>query len=114
MNAIYVSPRWRQQCDSYSRCFAVVRFKNRDLDAPLLRRVMAHGRFYKDRINTNLFRRESCSPPFRITPVRIMLSRCSECRHPLRRHIVVPNPELARWLSLIHGGCLNCAVCADE
>ena len=31
----YVSPRWRQQCDSYSRRFAVVRFKDRDLDAPL-------------------------------------------------------------------------------
>jgi hypothetical protein len=90
MNAIYVSPHWRQQCDNYSRCFAVVRFKDRDLDAPLLRCVMAHGRFYKDRINTNLFRRGSSSPPFRITPVRILLSRCSECRHPQRRHIVVP------------------------
>jgi hypothetical protein len=28
---MYVPPRWRQLCDSYSRRFAVVRFKDRDL-----------------------------------------------------------------------------------
>ena len=28
---MYVPPRWRQLCDNYSRRFAVVGFKDRDL-----------------------------------------------------------------------------------
>jgi hypothetical protein len=40
--------------------------------------------------------------------------RCSECGHSLHRHVALPNPEVAKWLRLIHRGCPNCEECADE
>lgn len=41
-------------------------------------------------------------------------TRCGECRHPLHLHVAFSNPELAKWLRLIHGQCANCVACADE
>jgi hypothetical protein len=73
-------------------------------DAPLLRRVMAHSRLYNDRMHTNLLRKSSLRQ-FPAIP---------ECGHSVRGHVVFPNPELARWLRLIHAGCPNCVACVDE
>jgi hypothetical protein len=42
------------------------------------------------------------------------LGRCCECGHSVGGHVVFPNPELARWLRIIHGGCLNCVACAED
>jgi hypothetical protein len=102
-------------------------------DAPLLRRVMAHSRLYNDRMHANSLRRGSLLAPVSSYPCSDSVAECrrsrvstnlpdelssptacSECGHPQRRHVVLPNPELARWLRLIHGGCPNCAACADE
>jgi hypothetical protein len=39
---------------------------------------------------------------------------CRACGHRLGEHAGLPDTELARQLSRIHGGCLDCETCADE
>lgn len=40
--------------------------------------------------------------------------KCRGCGHPSDIHVGFADPELARQLSRIHGGCLDCEICADE
>ncbi|HZO80804.1 MAG TPA: hypothetical protein VFB33_03845 [Candidatus Binataceae bacterium] len=49
-------------------------------------------------------------------PVRLFraLLKCRACGHPSDLHVGFADPELARQLSRIHGGCLDCEICADE
>jgi hypothetical protein len=39
---------------------------------------------------------------------------CGSCGHQVGEHVGFPDPALAQQLSLIHGGCLDCEICADE
>jgi len=39
---------------------------------------------------------------------------CRACGHEVGEHVGFPDPALAKQLSLIHGGCLDCETCADE
>jgi hypothetical protein len=39
---------------------------------------------------------------------------CGSCGHHVGEHVGFPDPVLAKQLSLIHGGCLDCEICADE
>jgi hypothetical protein len=40
--------------------------------------------------------------------------KCRSCGHPPDLHVGFADPELAKQLSRIHGGCLDCEICADE
>jgi hypothetical protein len=42
------------------------------------------------------------------------LQSCRECGHRLGEHVGLPDTALARQLSRIHGGCLDCETCGDE
>jgi hypothetical protein len=39
---------------------------------------------------------------------------CRSCGHRVGEHVGFPDAALAKELSLIHGGCLDCETCADE
>jgi hypothetical protein len=39
---------------------------------------------------------------------------CRACGHQMGEHVGFPDAELAKQLSRIHGGCLDCETCADE
>jgi len=39
---------------------------------------------------------------------------CRACGHQVGEHVGFPDAALAKQLSRIHGGCLDCETCADE